>query len=53
MRRKAGYRTRNLGKLLFFGSQGQWDVVGDTFIEFSYFTHVTTLIYMIDRKSVV
>ena len=33
MRRKAGtdagYRTRDLGKrLFFFGSQGQWDVVG-------------------------
>ena len=52
MRRKAGtdagYRTRDLGKRLFFsGSQRQWDVVGDTFTKFPDFTHVATFIYII------
>ena len=52
MRRKAGtdagYRTRDLGKrLFFFGSQGQWGVVGDTFIKFPDFTHDATFIYII------
>ena len=28
-------------------AQGQWDVVGDTFIKFPDFTHDTTFIYII------
>ena len=40
--------VRDLGKLLFFfGSQGQWDIVGNTFIKFPDFMYVTTFIYII------
>ena len=52
MRQKAGtdadYWTHDLGKhLFFFGSQGKWDVVRDTFTKFPDFTHVATFIHII------
>ena len=44
----AGYQTHGPGKrLFFFGSQGQWDIVRDTFTKFPDFTHVVTFIYII------